>query len=151
MIALHRPLFLSILCWNTGIIHSTQKYLNNYFVCFQLLPLPQLFLIFSNLDLFVGLLQKCISTTLNLFNFFFSLWSRYLVHVTLLGLWNPEVQFSNNKGYSIILILSSKTLCDVSDQSWLLQCEVVSLMPYHQAGGPLLVGCPRLLIQYIRS
>ena len=32
-----------------------------------------------------------------------------------------------------------------------LQREVVSLTPNPQAGGPLLVGCPRLLIQYIRS
>ena len=29
-----------------------------------------------------------------------------------------------------------------------LQCEVFSLSPNSQAGGPLLVGCPRLLIQY---
>ena len=29
--------------------------------------------------------------------------------------------------------------------------EVVSLTPNSQAEGPLLVGCPRLLIQYIRS
>jgi len=31
-----------------------------------------------------------------------------------------------------------------------LQGGVVSTSPYPQAGGPLLVGCPRLLIQFIR-
>ena len=46
---------------------------------------------------------------------------------------------------------SSEALCDISEQRWFLQCEVVSLTPNPQAEGPLLVGCPRLLIQYIRS
>ena len=32
-----------------------------------------------------------------------------------------------------------------------LRCEVVSTSPNPQAGGPHLVGCPRLPIQYIRS
>ena len=32
-----------------------------------------------------------------------------------------------------------------------LQCEVVSLTSHPQAGGPLLVGCPWLLIQYNTS
>jgi hypothetical protein len=38
-----------------------------------------------------------------------------------------------------------EALCNISKQ-----CEVVSLTPNPQAGGPLLVGSPRLLIQYIR-
>ena len=46
---------------------------------------------------------------------------------------------------------SSEALCDVSERRLFLQCEVVSLTSNRQAGGPLLVGCPRLLIQYIRS
>ena len=38
---------------------------------------------------------------------------------------------------------SSEALCDVSERRLFLQCEVVSLTPNPQAGGPLLVGCPR--------
>jgi hypothetical protein len=33
----------------------------------------------------------------------------------------------------------------------LLQAGVVSTLPNPQAGGPHFVGCPRLLIQFIRS
>ena len=32
-----------------------------------------------------------------------------------------------------------------------LQCEIVSFTPNCQAEGSLLVGCPRVLVQYIRS
>ena len=46
---------------------------------------------------------------------------------------------------------SSEALCEVSEQIRLLQCEVASLKPNRQAGGLLMVGCPRLIIQYIRS
>ena len=45
---------------------------------------------------------------------------------------------------------SSEALCDVSEHPCFYSVEVVSLTPNPQAGGPLLVGCPRLLIQYIR-
>jgi len=35
--------------------------------------------------------------------------------------------------------------------SWLLRWRIVSTTPNSQVGGPHFVGCPRLLIQYIRS
>jgi hypothetical protein len=34
---------------------------------------------------------------------------------------------------------------------YVLRWGVVSTLPIHQAGGPPRVGCPRLLVQYIRS
>ena len=46
---------------------------------------------------------------------------------------------------------SSEVLCDVSEQRWFLQCEGVSLTPNSEAGGPLLLTCSQLLIQYIRK
>ena len=45
---------------------------------------------------------------------------------------------------------SFEALCDVSKQI-ILQCETVILTPNPQTGGPLLIGCPLLFIQYIRS
>ena len=45
---------------------------------------------------------------------------------------------------------SSEALCDISEQRWFYS-EIVSLTTNPQAGGPFVVGCPRLLIQYIRS
>jgi len=39
----------------------------------------------------------------------------------------------------------------VSEQSQLLLWGVVSTSPNLEAGGPPLINCPRLLIQYIRS
>ena len=46
--------------------------------------------------------------------------------------------------------VGSKTQSDASEQMF-LQCVFVSPMLNPQAGGPLLVGCPQLVIQYIHS
>jgi hypothetical protein len=47
----------------------------------------------------------------------------------------------------------SPVLCTISWQAvfFFLRWGIVSLSPNPQAGGPHLVGCPRLLNQYIRS
>jgi hypothetical protein len=46
----------------------------------------------------------------------------------------------------------SEALGDISQQAcFFLRRGVVSPTPSPQAGGPTLVGCPRLFIQYIRS
>jgi hypothetical protein len=45
----------------------------------------------------------------------------------------------------------TEALCSFSERICFLWWGVVSLMPNPQAGGPPLVVCPRLLIQYIPS
>jgi hypothetical protein len=45
----------------------------------------------------------------------------------------------------------SPTIVTVLLQSQFLRWGVISALPKPEAGGPPLVGCPRLLIQYIRS
>jgi hypothetical protein len=45
----------------------------------------------------------------------------------------------------------SEALCDISQQAYFSRQGVVSPKPNPQGGGPPLIGCPLLLIQYIRS
>ena len=63
----------------------------------------------------------------------------------------PRDSMPYTQGLSNLSQSSSEAMSDVSEQRWFLQCEVVSLTPNLQAGGPLLVGWPRLLIQHICS
>jgi len=49
------------------------------------------------------------------------------------------------------LFLTNKNSIHYSQQSQFLRWGVVNTSPNPQAGGPPLVGCPRLLIEYIRS
>jgi hypothetical protein len=44
----------------------------------------------------------------------------------------------------------SEALCDIKQQAYFYGGVVIP-RPSPQAGGPPLVGCPRLLIQYIRN
>ena len=46
---------------------------------------------------------------------------------------------------------SSEALCDVSEHPCFYSVRLLASRQTPQAGGQLLVGCPRLLIQYIRS
>jgi hypothetical protein len=52
---------------------------------------------------------------------------------------------------SILIPSRSKASFECSQQAYFLRWGVVSPMLNPQAGGPPLVGCPQLLIQYIRS
>ena len=46
---------------------------------------------------------------------------------------------------------SSEALCDVSEHLCFYSVILLASRQTPQAGGPLLVGCPRLPIQYIHS
>ena len=48
-------------------------------------------------------------------------------------------------------LIPSEVLCDVSEHPCFYSVRLLASRQTPQAGGPLLVGCPRLLIQYIRS
>ena len=70
----------------------------------------------------------------------------------------PSVLWKPNVHYHIpVPILSQRispglmSLWMVRNMMRFLRWGVVSTSPKPQAGGPLLVGCPRLLFQYIRS
>ena len=56
-----------------------------------------------------------------------------------------------NRRFNAIFTKALQQMCDFSEQRWFLQCEVFNPTPNPQAGGQLLVGCPRLIIQYNRS
>ena len=63
----------------------------------------------------------------------------------------PEIRVGEWFTSGLFCLQSKHPACECFLTKFFLQGRVVSTSPNPQAGGPPLVGCPRLLIQYIRS
>ena len=63
---------------------------------------------------------------------------------------NPKAHYRTHKRPPPVSPEQTSRMCMFLNIS-ILQGGVVSTSPNPQAGGPPLIGCPRLLIQYIRS
>jgi hypothetical protein len=66
-------------------------------------------------------------------------------------LWNTEVHYSIHKSPHTEGSVRFRNLCVRPVTCLSFYGGVVSTSPNPQAGGPPLVGCPKLIIQYVRS